>query len=77
MNTKVMISLPDQLFANMKALIPARQRSHIIADLLQKELATREEMLYQKALQLEQCNKLTKEAKNWDQQFVGDGLEDI
>jgi metal-responsive CopG/Arc/MetJ family transcriptional regulator len=77
MATKVMISLPDQLFTQMKALIPARQRSKIIAKLLQQEIQSREADLYKRAKILEKSTKHKKEIKEWDKNLSGDGLDDI
>jgi hypothetical protein len=71
---KVLISLPDELAARMQAVIPARQRSRIIAALLEDEIMRRERELYECALAVEQDEQLNAEMAEWDV-TVGDGFE--
>jgi metal-responsive CopG/Arc/MetJ family transcriptional regulator len=71
---KVLISLPDELGARMQAVIPPRQRSKIIAALLEEEIKRRERELYECALAVEQDEQLNAELAEWDV-TVGDGLE--
>lgn len=71
---KVLISLPDELGVRMQAVIPARQRSKIIAALLEEEIKRRERELYECALAVEQDKQLNAEMAEWDV-TVGDGLE--
>ncbi len=71
---KVLISLPDELGARMQAVIPTRQRSKIIAALLEEEIKRRERELYECALAVEQDEQLNAEMADWDV-TVGDGLE--
>jgi hypothetical protein len=71
---KVLISLPDELAARMQAVIPARQRSRIIAALLEDEIMRRERELYECALAVEQDDQLNAEMTEWDV-TVGDGFE--
>jgi metal-responsive CopG/Arc/MetJ family transcriptional regulator len=71
---KVLISLPDELGARMQAVIPTRQRSKIIAALLEEEITRRERALYECALAVEQDEQLNVEMAEWDV-TVGDGLE--
>jgi metal-responsive CopG/Arc/MetJ family transcriptional regulator len=40
---KVMISIPNSLYARMMATIPQRQRSKVIAELLEGEIKKREQ----------------------------------
>jgi hypothetical protein len=77
MATKVMISLQDKLAVRMKAAIPARERSKVIAILLENEITKRERMLYLCAKELEENASLRKEMEVWDSEFGGDGLEDV
>jgi metal-responsive CopG/Arc/MetJ family transcriptional regulator len=44
---KVLISVPDDLLARMRAVIPNRQRSRIIAKFLESEVERRERELYE------------------------------
>lgn len=71
---KVLISLPDKLVDRMKAVIPPRQRSKVLAALLEDEIRRREELLYQCALAVEEDEALNKEMKDWNV-TVGDGID--
>lgn len=74
---KVLISLPDQLVARMRAAIPARQRSKIITHLIEEEIEKRERALYECALAVEKDEALHQEMHEWNT-TLGDGLnEDI
>lgn len=75
--SKVMFSLPNTLIDRMKAVIPAGERSHVLAELLIKEVEAREEHLYRQALQLEANKELRSEMKEWDQALFHDGLDDV
>lgn len=77
MTTRVMFSLPDQLINRMKVVIPAGERSHVLAKLLKKEIENRENTLYKHALKLEKNKALSKEMKTWEQIFGQDGLDDL
>ena len=70
---KVLVSLSDELFARMQAVIPPRQRSKIVADLLEKEVRRRERELYECALAVEKDEQLRSEMADWDV-TVGDGI---
>lgn len=71
---KVLVSLSNDLYARMKAVIPARQRSKVVADLLEVEVRRRERELYECALAVEQDEQLRAEMADWDL-TVGDGIE--
>ena len=71
---KVLVSLPDHLLARMKAVIPNRQRSKIIAQVLESEIAKRERDLYECASDVETDKALNTEMSEWDL-TVGDGIE--
>jgi len=58
----------------MMATIPPRQRSKLIAELLEDEVKKREQELYQAALAVEQDQELNAEMKDWDV-TVSDGIE--
>lgn len=72
---KILISLPDDLVARLKAAFPARQRSKVIAKLIASEVARREKKLYQVAVEVEQDAELSKEMEDWDN-TLQDGLDD-
>jgi metal-responsive CopG/Arc/MetJ family transcriptional regulator len=71
---KVLVSLSDELFARMQAVIPPRQRSKVVAELLEEEVRRRERELYECALAVEQDEQLQSEMADWDV-TVGDGIE--
>jgi len=48
---KVLVSIPDTLADRFRALIPARQRSKVIAYLIETEVEKREKSLYGSKLQ--------------------------
>ena len=72
---KMLFSIPDQLATRMKALIPQRQRSKVIAHLIEQEVERREKMLYECAAAVEKDSVLQDDMKAWDT-TLQDGLED-
>lgn len=77
MSAKLMFSIPEKLASRMKAIIPARERSKLIANLLEKEIKNREEILFFCAKSLENCKELKDEVETWDSNFGQDGLEHV
>jgi len=73
--SKVLISMPDHLANRMKAAIPARQRSKVIAHLIEEEVKRRERSLYECAAEVERDSALNDEMKDWDI-TLQDGLDD-
>jgi hypothetical protein len=72
---KILISMPTQLVSRMKAAIPQRQRSKVIAHLIQLEIERREKALFDCAAAVEKDQTLRKEMQEWDA-TLQDGLED-
>lgn len=72
---KVLISVPDELAARMRATIPARQRSKTIAKLIEKEITKREQSLYECAIAVEKDTKLREEMEEWNV-TLSDGVDD-
>ena len=72
---KVLISIPDQIASRMRAAIPQRQRSKVIARLIEKEVERREKALYQCALAVENDHDLKEEMNDWNV-TIQDGLHD-
>lgn len=72
---KVLFSLPNDLVARMRASIPPKQRSKVVACLLEQEIEQRERALYQCALDVEADVALREEMKHWEV-AVGDGIDD-
>ena len=77
MTAKVMFSFPNNLAVRMRAAIPARDRSKIVALLLEKEINAREHRLYLCAKELEESPGLQKEMLAWNSSFDLDGLDGI
>lgn len=77
MTAKVMFSFPDQLVSRMRAAIPQRERSKVIAVLLEKEISAREQRLYLSAKELEESAGLKEEMTTWGDEFGRDGLDDV
>lgn len=75
--SKVMFSFPDRLVIRMKAAIPARERSKILAALLEKEIRSREQSLFLRAQELENDAGLREEMANLENQFGQDGLKNV
>ena len=71
---KVLVSIPDSLYSRMKATIPSRQTSKLIARLLEDEVEKREQELYRAALAVEQDEELGAEMRDWDV-TLGDGIK--
>jgi metal-responsive CopG/Arc/MetJ family transcriptional regulator len=71
---KVLVSLPDDLAMRMRRIIPARQRSKIIAKILEAEVNKRENTLYQCACDVESDYALNSEMSDWEV-TTGDGIE--
>ncbi len=74
---KVMFSLPDQLVSRMKSSIPARERSKVLVNLLEKEIAHREKNLFLRAQALEASEGLEDEMTTWDKELGEDGLKNV
>jgi metal-responsive CopG/Arc/MetJ family transcriptional regulator len=73
---KVLISLPEQLVARMRATIPTRQRSKVITRLLESEVEKREQALYECAVTVEKDTAIKNDvADEWDN-TLKDGLQD-
>ncbi|WP_353571103.1 hypothetical protein [Candidatus Albibeggiatoa sp. nov. BB20] len=71
---QISISLPDELMAKMKMLIPQQQYNHIVVQLLEKELQMRETTLYQAACEAEADEMLNQEMSDWNV-AINDGIE--
>lgn len=72
---KILISLPDQLVSRMRTTIPERQRSKIVASLLEAEIIKREKALYECALAVESDPALKADLTAWNI-TIDDGLKD-
>lgn len=73
---KLLISIPDKLAHQFKAMVPTRQRSHFIICLLEKAVKKQEDVLYECAKAVEAETELNQDMQAWDL-TAADGLEDI
>lgn len=72
---KILISLPNQLAARMRATIPPRQRSKVFTHLIEEEVEKRERALYECALAVENDTGLRSEMSDWEI-TLADGLSE-
>lgn len=72
---KVLISVPDELAARMRSILPARKRSKTIVHLLEEEIQRREKKLYECALAVESDDVLNNEMDEWNV-TLQDGISD-
>lgn len=63
---KILVSLPDDLARRMRIVIPSRQRSKVVAGLLENEVIQRELTLYECACAVEADELLNKEMAEWE-----------
>ena len=72
--SKLLVSIPDKLANQFKALVPARQRSHFLVCLIKKAVQKQEDALYLCAKSVEEDVKLNQDMQNWDV-TLEDGLD--
>ncbi len=70
---KVLIYLPDELAQRTRVVIPGRQRSNVVASLLEKEVKQREKALYECACAVKADDTMQKEIAEWEI-TSGDGI---
>lgn len=73
---KILVSVPNELYARIRVAIPERQRSKVFTRLIEAELARQDEVLYQAALAAENDKSLNKEMSKIESDMFKDGLED-
>ena len=71
---KILVSMPEPILSRLRAVVPDRMRSKFIADIVEKELLSREEALYKCAQRVEKDKALSLEMADWDV-TVADGLD--
>ena len=72
---KILISMPHEIAARFRTVIPARQRSMVIVRLITDEITRREQELTACAEAVENNRALNKEMKDWNS-TIKDGLDD-
>ena len=71
---RILITVPDNLAARMKAVLPAGKRSKVIARILEEEIDRRERALYECAMAVEADTALNEELEAWEA-TTADGVE--
>lgn len=71
---RITLSIPDSVARKFQAVVPARQRSSLVTELLKQELATREEALAAACRSANRDQKLKAEVDEW--QSFDDGVEE-
>ena len=66
--------MPNSVLTRMRAVIPDRQRSKFISEIVERELEKREQALFQCAMKVEQDEALNQEMQAWDI-TVSDGID--
>jgi metal-responsive CopG/Arc/MetJ family transcriptional regulator len=72
---RVLFTLPDDLTSRLRFLVPEKQRSKFISNLLEKALLKREDQLFKIASEVEMDDNLNMEMQDWDI-TLNDGLDD-
>jgi hypothetical protein len=72
--SKLLISIPDKLANQFKAMVPARKRSHFLVYLIKKAVEKQEDALYACAKSVEADESLNQDMQSWDI-TLEDGLD--
>ena len=70
---RITLSIPESVARRFRASVPQRQRSRLVATLLEKELVKREGSLVQACLEANRDKALEAEIEEW--QSFEDGVE--
>ncbi len=73
---RVNFTLPENVYDAFRIIIPKRQRSRVISELLKEEIERREKSLTEIARAVENDEALHKEMAQWDT-TLNDGLDDL
>lgn len=74
--SKLLLSIPDKLANQFKAMVPARQRSHFLVCLIKKAVQKQERTLYLCAKSVEMDAELNQDMQNWNL-TLEDGLRQV
>jgi len=69
-------TIPGDILDEFNSIIPKRQKSKVISQLLKEEVERRKRELYKIAREVENDEKLNQEMKDWET-TIGDGLDDV
>jgi metal-responsive CopG/Arc/MetJ family transcriptional regulator len=76
---QLLLRLPEELVRKFRRVVPERQRSAFVRNLLEQALAANfdddSDPLYLAALAVEQDSRLTAEMAEWKEAVVADGLD--
>ena len=76
---QILIRLPEEVAAKLKAAVPARQRNKFVAELVATAIARHEDALAKIATAVtneeKRSPKIAEETRDWEA-TVGDGLEE-
>jgi hypothetical protein len=73
--TQLLIHLPDYLAGRFRSLVPAKQRSKYIENLLEEDLKKRDDELRRCAIDVELDDEINATMDDWDI-VSGDGLDE-
>ena len=73
--TQLLIHLPDYLLGRFRSLVPAKQRSKYIENLLEEDLKKQDDELRRCAMDVEQDDEINATMDDWDI-VSGDGLDE-
>jgi hypothetical protein len=75
MASNMVLKLPDDLMSRFRSIVPNRQRTRVIASLLESEVKRREQALERVAAEVEADAGLKDEMADWET-TVADGIDD-
>jgi hypothetical protein len=71
---RVTLSIPDPVARRFRAAVPARRRSRLVTDLIERELAKRDDALAEACRAANADTSLEREIDEW--QAFDDGIEE-
>lgn len=75
MPSNLVLKLPDELVTRFKSMVPNRQRTRVIASLMEAEIRRREKELERVAAEVEADVALKEDMRDWDT-TIADGIDE-
>jgi hypothetical protein len=75
MPSNLLLKLPAELMTRFKSVVPARQRTRVIASLVELEVQRREQEIERVAAAVEADGVLNADMRNWDA-TIADGIDE-
>jgi len=75
MPSNLVLKLPDELVTRFKSMVPNRQRTRVIASLMETEIRRREKELERVAAEVEADVALKEDLRDWDT-TIADGIDE-